>query len=365
MKSYFILLSSFWDLYDLIKPQTTVEFFLVMFSVSIQCSSTSQEPSTPGINSDVQIDDVFSVSSWFLSCYPAAIKRGTKFSFTLHCLGKQPLEYKACLRPTHVFSSFSSSRPALVVLSHSLLTTIFIADRFPRSLWFYSFGPLILGHWIFSCAINQASRPTTPSFHRVVLHHHLATFETVDPSWIQTGSCGPLDEYDWSLSSTSCVPAGQHNGKKRNNAPDLPEHDGSITPDPSLPQNQENVERGIEQRLEANTPIPGPVDRQPNALRCSECGCIHTHRYSLNRCKVKHLRPFKCGVGDCAKGFYLNKDCVRHRKAKHPETVGNITRYFCPYSGCKHAEGKGHGWLRKDNWRRHVNTQHRGLQKAR
>jgi hypothetical protein len=45
-------------------------------------------------------------------------------------------------------------------------------------------------------------------------------------------------------------------------------------------------------------------------------------------------------------------------KTVHPETVPGLRLFYCPVATCKHAVGKGKGWPRADNYRRHVKTQH-------
>ncbi|OHF00830.1 hypothetical protein CORC01_03904, partial [Colletotrichum orchidophilum] len=162
--------------------------------------------------------------------------------------------------------------------------------------------------------------------------HHRNRFETVDPSWVKTGSGGPLGDYDWGNSSSLPQPVEQ-DGEQSNNEPSSIQQYGALAPSPSLLQ-QEDHEHGSQTSSGEQIParsVPRIGGIQPSMLRCADCGSVYARRCDLN------------------------KDLDRHRNERHSD----VGPYFCPIAGCKYSQEKGIGIKRKYNWQRHVRTQHR------
>lgn len=69
-----------------------------------------------------------------------------------------------------------------------------------------------------------------------------------------------------------------------------------------------------------------------------------------------HTRDFKCSVPGCPdRGSRYRKDLVRHMRSMHPELEG-FKGFHCSIDGCSRSVGKA--FLRKDNFLRHMATQH-------
>ena len=74
---------------------------------------------------------------------------------------------------------------------------------------------------------------------------------------------------------------------------------------------------------------------------------------SRSKHKKSHDHPEHCP--HCSRGFETSKDVRRHIKDKHTRTKD----FHCPVTGCKYARGgRGGGFGRKDNWKRHLLKQH-------
>jgi len=110
--------------------------------------------------------------------------------------------------------------------------------------------------------------------------------------------------------------------------------------------------------------IPGTPPSLPtqnarsDSIACPSCPKTFPRACDLNHhIKATHQPTFICP--NCTtKPFGLKKDLDRHIKTLHPETVPGFHRFYCPVETCKHAVGKGKGWPRADNYRRHVRTKH-------
>ena len=76
-----------------------------------------------------------------------------------------------------------------------------------------------------------------------------------------------------------------------------------------------------------------------------------------------HTRPFKCAVQSCSyhrRGFGAQKELDRHEDTIH--RLRGLTRFLCPDPYCKFARPeKGFPKTRRDNFLRHVNSQHSNL----
>jgi len=97
---------------------------------------------------------------------------------------------------------------------------------------------------------------------------------------------------------------------------------------------------------------------KPDSFACPSCLRNFPRTRDLNHhIKATHEPTFRCP--NCPiKPFGLSKDLDRHMKQVHPESVPGLRRFYCPVATCKHSVGKGKGWLRADNHRRHVKTKH-------
>ncbi|CAI0651516.1 unnamed protein product, partial [Colletotrichum noveboracense] len=166
-------------------------------------------------------------------------------------------------------------------------------------------------------------------------HHHHQSLETVDPLWVQTGSGGPLEEYDWSTASSFLQPAGHIDGEQENHGQNRIEVERNLIPQQSLPETQQYPGNNDYQDDVSAEEAIAVHDRESGLWRCDQCQRVHQKRY------------------------LLKKDLRRHREDKHPETVEGFLPYFCPHNGCKYSERKGRGFPRKYNRDRHVRTQHR------
>lgn len=65
----------------------------------------------------------------------------------------------------------------------------------------------------------------------------------------------------------------------------------------------------------------------------------------------RHNKPFGCD--ECPLKFGSKKDLGRHQTDQH----SSEKPYVCPWPDCKRGRL---GWPRQDNWKRHVNTVHKG-----
>lgn len=74
----------------------------------------------------------------------------------------------------------------------------------------------------------------------------------------------------------------------------------------------------------------------------------------------KHNPPFKCTLDQCGEAFRYKKDLIRHQGSKHHEIVRHLPIWYCSYSNCKFSRERGSGFARKDNYNRHIQTQHGG-----
>jgi len=92
---------------------------------------------------------------------------------------------------------------------------------------------------------------------------------------------------------------------------------------------------------------------------CQSCLQTFPKRYLLNRHSKSHTRDFKCAVPGCPdRGSQYHKDLVRHMQSMHPEVEG-FTGFHCPVAGCSRSVGEA--FLRKDNFLRHMRTQHQHI----
>lgn len=191
--------------------------------------------------------------------------------------------------------------------------------------------------------------------------------EFVEPSWVLSGNGGPLGEYDWSLSSRSHNSAGQEYGAQGNRASnevqpwreeeDEEQQAGQLTVN-SIPINDDIIPGPEPEDAEMSEP-ESHMATPPEDLRCDECDKTFEKRHLFNKHHKQHHPTFVCPVDQCHQLFRYNKDLVRHRNDKHPETVpGGPVRWFCPVPECKYSIGRGSGFPRPDNFRRHVRGQH-------
>jgi len=105
--------------------------------------------------------------------------------------------------------------------------------------------------------------------------------------------------------------------------------------------------------LRTNTSTPGSTE---TVFTCPTCLQTFQRRYLLNRHSKSHSRDFKCTVPDCPdRGSRYHKDLVRHMQSKHPEVEG-FNGYYCTVVGCSRSVGIA--FFRKDNFLRHMTTQH-------
>jgi hypothetical protein len=96
----------------------------------------------------------------------------------------------------------------------------------------------------------------------------------------------------------------------------------------------------------------------PQALphRCDECGETFQKPHQLNTHLKKHNPQFRCPFEGCGRLFRYRKDRERHLRGPHRgANAVDGTRYYCPYEGCRF---KTRGMPRKDNYQRHLQTQH-------
>jgi uncharacterized C2H2 Zn-finger protein len=103
--------------------------------------------------------------------------------------------------------------------------------------------------------------------------------------------------------------------------------------------------------------------QQSNVLlfRCSNCPDTFRTQGDLNRHNLSHSKPHKCTVPLCPKaseGFRYSKDRDRHVRAKHPHHVppDEQVKYYCPVAECKFSVHHNVGWIRKDNYVRHMKS---------
>jgi len=104
--------------------------------------------------------------------------------------------------------------------------------------------------------------------------------------------------------------------------------------------------------------LAGGYDMHMNEWKCDfpSCSRVFHKRHDRNCHRKYHFKPFKCPEPLCkAKNvaFSLAKDLKRHRLSHEGK------RYFCPRPGCAcAASGKFTGFVRIDNWRRHLEKLH-------
>jgi len=172
---------------------------------------------------------------------------------------------------------------------------------------------------------------------------------------VQTGSGGPLPEYDCGSSSgpqsSQFTPAGQVDG--------VQEEDWSSTVqfasesdrlDHSLQNDTLQESQGI---AEASDIVAA---QSATTFECNECSKTFSKRHLLNKHMKKHFPPFQCD--DCGKAFQFRKDLRRHCEALHLETVEGATVLFCPFPECKFSAERSAGSTRRDNLNRHIQTRH-------
>jgi len=173
---------------------------------------------------------------------------------------------------------------------------------------------------------------------------------------VQTGSGGPLPEYDYGPSSgpqsSHFTPAGQVDGAHGDDWSSTSQF--ALEPnrlDHSLRNNTLSQEpQGIAEASDIFAP------QSELTFDCEECSEPFSKRNLLNKHMKKHFPPFQCD--NCSRAFQFRKDLTRHCKSQHPETVEELTVLFCPYPGCKFSPERSTGSTRKDNLNRHIQTQH-------
>lgn len=89
---------------------------------------------------------------------------------------------------------------------------------------------------------------------------------------------------------------------------------------------------------------------------CPKCDSAFYRTCDYNKHLKKHTRPFKCAHDGCTMEFQYNKDLTRHNLNMHQ--TGPKVLYCCPLKTCKASNSGGHGFVRKDNLRRHIKNQH-------
>jgi len=135
----------------------------------------------------------------------------------------------------------------------------------------------------------------------------------------------------------------------------------------------------------SQTPNSNTISERAEGFQCEECQDTFSKRYLLKlvdfliplrtpfdmwypnfrASRSKHLKKhspqFRCEIGACQAAFVLRKDLTRHQAtSKHPEIFQESQRWYCPDPHCKYSIGRGDGIARRDNYRRHVQTQHGG-----
>lgn len=171
-----------------------------------------------------------------------------------------------------------------------------------------------------------------------------------------SGSGGPLPEFDCGPSSgpqsSDNAPAGQVDGVFEEDWTSSAQLDLEPTTldhsfyHNSLPQQPQGIAEASEIiNTQSATTFP-----------CDKCSQSFSKRHLLNKHMKKHSPPFQCDK--CTHAFVYKKDLKRHCSSKHPETAGELTRLFCPFSGCKFSAEKSSGSTRRDNLERHIQTQH-------
>ncbi|KAF2678021.1 hypothetical protein K458DRAFT_395319 [Lentithecium fluviatile CBS 122367] len=195
------------------------------------------------------------------------------------------------------------------------------------------------------------------------------------------GNGGPLPEFDFGCyvpeSRSQEEPAGQEESGVHgaigiesgpSNLPAFPacEEDDSFLVQ-SLPvQNagdgrdfQQQAGSQVEEEAEAEV-SNSRMETAPNALQCDDCELTFAKPHLLNTHRKKHNPSFKCTIVPCDLAFRYKKDLTRHQKAKHPETVDEVSLWYCHYPWCKLSFERGAGSSRKDNMERHIKMRHGG-----
>jgi len=143
-------------------------------------------------------------------------------------------------------------------------------------------------------------------------------------------------------------PRPQYGDDPQSPAPDLnfPFDDFLDIPEAFQPQNPQ---------FQPAPAQPGPY---PQPFSCGTCQSTFSQAHDFNRHMKRHDRPYKCPIPNCpSSGFPSSQDCDRHVKTKHPETVSDEQRHYCPVQTCKYATK---GFTRADNFQRHM-KQHPGV----
>lgn len=84
---------------------------------------------------------------------------------------------------------------------------------------------------------------------------------------------------------------------------------------------------------------------------------VHSVDVTPSKHLKTHQEPTKCPVPSCEQ---YCKDISKHCKDKHPE-FARRTVHFCPHPYCKHSVGRGKGFPRLNNLKRHISSQHGGV----
>lgn len=174
-----------------------------------------------------------------------------------------------------------------------------------------------------------------------------------------------MPQYDWTPSSNASVPTGEYSRAQSDNRPATAEYfEDNRSSYQSLPPPQEFSNNSLlpsESPTEEGTAFLSQTETAPQEFQCSECPRRFTKKHLLNKHFKKHDPPFKCTINSCTMSFSVRKDFKRHLSAIHPETVDELNVWYCPVTDCKFSSQQNGGSTRKDNIRRHINTQHREI----
>ncbi|KAI9843238.1 MAG: hypothetical protein M1837_006527 [Sclerophora amabilis] len=99
--------------------------------------------------------------------------------------------------------------------------------------------------------------------------------------------------------------------------------------------------------------------RSSTAFSCLTCGSTFNCQSQLKKHRLRHEKPYKCEIPDCARtdGFSTSNDRDRHVKSVHKIDIpdGTTKTWLCQSSHCK---TKDKIWPRLDNFKAHLKRMH-------